>query len=245
MRESDYSSHWFSIYRIQTLIPTLLQQYLNLEQAVSVAIFVLGGQSINNDILKILGINQTIFLGMIICGSFLMVTAAVGVTAAYSKNHCLAFIIDELYTKGQSVLCSSSCPCSADKNKWPAEIQKGMVTEASGSNEYSDCPSYNPSNYEREKVLPVIIALEKAFQCSGICTVPPYLLFSNVELGPPTGNCKDELTKWIQENSNIYAGFLMFVGILGMIGFSFSFLIFYMKKKGLSTNQLFKFQKMT
>jgi len=47
------------------------------------------------------------------------------------------------------------------------------------------------------------------------------------------------------DNSNIYAGFLMFVGILGMIGFSFSFLIFYMKKKGINTNQLFKFSKMT
>lgn len=46
------------------------------------------------------------------------------------------------------------------------------------------------------------------------------------------------------ENSNIYAGFLMFVGIIGLVGFSFSFLIFYMRKKGITANQLFKFQKL-
>ncbi len=56
-------------------------------------VFILGGQAINNEILTILGINQTIFLVMIISGCFLMVTAAVGVTAAYSKNQCLAFIV--------------------------------------------------------------------------------------------------------------------------------------------------------
>jgi len=38
-----------------------------------------------------------------------------------------------------------------------------MITDAAGANDFSDCPSYNPSLYEREKVLPVIIALEKAF----------------------------------------------------------------------------------
>ena len=47
----------------------------------------------SNDFLRILGVNQTVFLSMIICGAFLIVTASVGVAAAYSKNDCLAFFV--------------------------------------------------------------------------------------------------------------------------------------------------------
>jgi hypothetical protein len=47
----------------------------------------------SNDFLRILGMNQAVFLSMIICGSFLIVTASVGVSAAYSKNECLAFVV--------------------------------------------------------------------------------------------------------------------------------------------------------
>jgi len=47
----------------------------------------------NNDFLRILGANQNVFLIMIISGSFLVITASVGVTAAYSKNDCLVFLV--------------------------------------------------------------------------------------------------------------------------------------------------------
>jgi len=59
----------------------------------------------------------------------------------------LSYQIDELYSKGSGVLCSASCPCTANKNLWPVEVQKGMVTDSSGGNDYSDCPSYNPTLY--------------------------------------------------------------------------------------------------
>jgi hypothetical protein len=53
----------------------------------------MGGYALNNDYLKMLGIDQMVFVGMIISGSFFMVTAAIGVTAAYSRNECLAFFV--------------------------------------------------------------------------------------------------------------------------------------------------------
>lgn len=59
----------------------------------SLAIFILGGKAINNEFLRMLGVNETVFLAMIMCGGFLIVTASVGVSAAYSKNECLAFIV--------------------------------------------------------------------------------------------------------------------------------------------------------
>ena len=51
----------------------------------------------SNDFLRILGVNQTVFLSMIICGAFLIVTASVGVAAAYSKNECLAFFVSQRF----------------------------------------------------------------------------------------------------------------------------------------------------
>ena len=59
----------------------------------SLAIFILGGKAISNEFLRMIGVNETVFLAMIMCGGFLIVTASVGVSAAYSKNECLAFIV--------------------------------------------------------------------------------------------------------------------------------------------------------
>ena len=59
----------------------------------SLAIFILGAKAINNEFLRMLGVNETVFLVMIMSGGFLVVTASVGVSAAYSKNECLAFIV--------------------------------------------------------------------------------------------------------------------------------------------------------
>lgn len=59
----------------------------------SLAVFILGGKAINNEFLRMIGVNETVFLAMIMCGGFLIITASVGVSAAYSKNECLAFIV--------------------------------------------------------------------------------------------------------------------------------------------------------
>ena len=40
-----------------------------------------------------LGANENVFMAMIMCGGFLIVTASVGVSAAHSKNECLAFLV--------------------------------------------------------------------------------------------------------------------------------------------------------
>jgi len=65
------------------------------------AIFILGGKAINNEFLKMIGANETLFTCMIVCGAFLIITASVGVSAAYSKSECLAFLFGFL---GMSVM---------------------------------------------------------------------------------------------------------------------------------------------
>jgi hypothetical protein len=48
-----------------------------------------------------LGANETVFTCMIVCGGFLIITASVGVSAAYFKNECLAFLFGFL---GMSIM---------------------------------------------------------------------------------------------------------------------------------------------
>lgn len=85
-----------------------------------------------------------------------------------------------------------------------------MITDPMGVNELTDCPSDSLTNYQRDKILPAIQALEKSFNCAGVCTTPNYLLFSNVALGPPVGNCKDELVDWIKGKYTKYFSKLCF-----------------------------------
>lgn len=65
----------------------------SLLQVVATLIFVLAAKANTNEFLTMLEINQWLFVALVTCGSFLLVTAAVGVAAAYSKNHCMAFIV--------------------------------------------------------------------------------------------------------------------------------------------------------
>jgi hypothetical protein len=53
----------------------------------------LGGKAIDNDFLRMVGANNSIFSVMTMCGVFLIVTASIGIAAAYTKNHCLAFVV--------------------------------------------------------------------------------------------------------------------------------------------------------
>ena len=41
----------------------------------------------------VLGINNQIFMTLIFCGTFLMLTAALGCVAAQTKNEALAFMV--------------------------------------------------------------------------------------------------------------------------------------------------------
>jgi hypothetical protein len=52
--------------------------------------------ALSNDFLKMVGMSQTVFVVMIVSGVMLLVTAAVGVTASYTKNQCLAFMVNML-----------------------------------------------------------------------------------------------------------------------------------------------------
>jgi hypothetical protein len=54
-----------------------------------------------------------------------------------------------MYAKGLRVLCSSNCPCDADKSLWTEKDQDGMVTNAMGQSMLLDCPLDPLTQYEK------------------------------------------------------------------------------------------------
>jgi len=177
-----------------------------------------------------------VFIALAIAILIIKSTLQDELTQGCSNKAGISYQIDDIYTRGTAILCTSACPCNANSQLWPANVSSSLVTDPLGASQLIDCPTDTLTHHEKDKLLPTMQALEAAFKCAGICVVPELLLFSSVSQGPPVGNCKDELQKWINNNSGLYAGFLMAVGIFGMVAFSFSFLIFYMRKKGINTN---------
>ncbi len=59
----------------------------------AIAIFILGAYAIDNNFLRMVGANSAVFSLMIMSGIFLILTAGIGMAAAYFKNECLAFIV--------------------------------------------------------------------------------------------------------------------------------------------------------
>ena len=47
----------------------------------------------DNMYLQLMKINKMLFIGMVVCGAFFIATASVGVVAAATKNHFLAFLV--------------------------------------------------------------------------------------------------------------------------------------------------------
>jgi hypothetical protein len=56
-------------------------------------LFVLGGIAFNNNFLKMVDMHSQAFVVMVVFGCFMLVAAAIGVTASYTKNQCLAFVV--------------------------------------------------------------------------------------------------------------------------------------------------------
>ena len=72
----------------------------------------------------------------------------------------LSYQIDKIYSDGSQLLCTKTCQCNADANLWPAPLNKTMATSKMGSSSLFDCPTNSLSQYQRDKIVPVMLALE-------------------------------------------------------------------------------------
>ena len=68
-------------------------------------------------------------------------------------------------------------------------------------------------------------------------TLAHKILKFNFYSGPPDNDCRDEISYYIQRNSDKFAIILIFIGFLGLTSFGFSFAICYLKPKRLMGKQ--------
>ena len=102
------------------------------------------------------------------------------ITTDCTQKDGVLYEIDSMYTSGDSILCSSSCPCDADSSLWPETIAVNMVTSTMGQSTLTDCPVDGISDYDDEHYVGILEALETTFKCAGMCTIPTFYLFSDV-----------------------------------------------------------------
>ena len=86
--------------------------------------------------------------------------------------------MDEIYSDGRNIFCTSACPCDADKTQWPNKTAIRMVTNNMGQAKLVDCPFDGISDYDQKHYLDIMTALEKTFNCAGFCHVPDFYMFS-------------------------------------------------------------------
>lgn len=179
----------------------------------------------------------------------MLIYASMGTTVLVLKNNMYDYIdnsctneagtfyeIDQIYKNGDTILCSTSCPCAADETDWPLETQVEMVTDSLGSKELSECPNDGMTYDQKDKYYDLINRLEDKYNCAGICYNPTYFQFSDVSKGPTSNDCQDELTQLFEEHAVKYGVLMICVGVIGLIGFGTSFAICYLKRKGLPSN---------
>eukprot|EP00355_Strombidium_rassoulzadegani_P006827 CAMPEP_0168616760 /NCGR_PEP_ID=MMETSP0449_2-20121227/5192_1 /TAXON_ID=1082188 /ORGANISM="Strombidium rassoulzadegani, Strain ras09" /LENGTH=163 /DNA_ID=CAMNT_0008657553 /DNA_START=271 /DNA_END=759 /DNA_ORIENTATION=- len=136
--------------------------------------------------------------------------------------------IDMIYSQGQKILCSEDCPCKVqDKEKFDEEDREGLVTSPSGYTQYLDCPNEELSDSHESKYVAFLKTLEGGFDCAGMCELPEKFLFSDVSKGSPTLTCKEVVSDYITENTQVYVGCSLTAGFLGILGLLLSVSVCY------------------
>jgi hypothetical protein len=83
------------------------------------------------------------------------------------------------------MMCTKQCPCDIkDKAKFPDwKSYPNKKVSSKGYINYLDCPAETLSKGHQDKYVPLMTALETQFKCAGICTLPKYYLFSDINEG--------------------------------------------------------------
>ena len=98
---------------------------------------------------------------------------------------------------------------------------------------YLECPTETMSNKHQMRYAPLLRTLESQFNCAGICKLPDYFLFSDINKGEPKQLCKDYAISHIRAHTGTFAGYVFLASLIGLIGTVFAFSICYHKKNKL------------
>jgi len=158
----------------------------------------------------------------------------------------MVYELDQIYTKGQEVLCSDVCPCNADSGLFSDEVAATMKTDNMGQTRLEECP-YDASvlnEVQKTKYFPILEILETDFKCSGFCSDANFYLFSDVRNGPPTaGTCKSKIINAVSRHASLFAGILISIGCIGLIGFGMSFAVCNMQRRKYHAKEFYDYSK--
>ena len=81
-------------------------------------------------------------------------------------------------------------------------------------------------------------------ECAGLCSESPIYLFSDVRNGiPKNGDCRDEIVDTLHQYAAVYAGCMLAVGLIGLIGWTMSFAICYLSSRKFKGRSNYDFAK--
>jgi hypothetical protein len=75
--------------------------------------------------------------------------------------------------------------------------------------------------------------MESQFDCAGICVLPDFYMFSDVNQAPPTQLCKDFAVEFLKTHSNKYSSMTIAASAVGLFGFIVSLCVLYYKNNKL------------
>ena len=158
----------------------------------------------------------------------------------------MVYELDQIYARGQDVLCSDACPCNADKAIFPSDISNSMKVDSMGQTRLDQCP-YDQTvlnDIQKTKYFPILEILETDFKCSGFCSESKFYLFSDVRNGSPTaGTCKAKIINVVGKHANLFAYALIGIGCIGLTGFAMSFAVCNMQRRRYHAKEFYDYNK--
>jgi hypothetical protein len=152
-----------------------------------------------------------------------------------SSNTGMAYAIDQIYRDGSALMCSEKCPCAiSDKSVFAPgagvnadAADRKYNIQPNGFKTELECPTETLSTSHEAKYAQFLRTMETEWGCAGICQLPEFFLFSDINNGTPALMCKDAAITSVHNNIWTYAGFAYGAALLGFIGTIFAGLIQY------------------
>jgi hypothetical protein len=110
-----------------------------------------------------------------------------------TKAGNLLLEMDWVYDVSQDLLCGKKCPC----NLAMTNSTNLTLSVPNGAFNVFKCPN-SPVKSDSD-FSEIFTEVETTSQCSGICKMSPYFIYSNVNNGVPTQRCYEQIKRNYQE----------------------------------------------
>ncbi|KAL4473148.1 hypothetical protein ABPG72_007378 [Tetrahymena utriculariae] len=195
-------------------------------------------QKKSNTLLKVYVVG--IFIFLLISITFLVIGVFVQFKLQeYQNDDCTQkdiFIqLKRLNSLSYQTLCQDGCQCNFQGNSDEA-FSRGVTNydnNDTSAQKVQECEQFNNFNiHEIYKYSDILQVAEEMLECSGICNINSYYVFSDVNAGQPYQDCKQRLIDLVNDNNiDFIIGFSVITFIL-ILNTVFSIILFSKQPKG-------------